>query len=300
VASRSKNQRRTPARQHSQTVSTRRRPRTVDPDDFDDIIEDIEDAETAPNDDNASQDPSLTLFLRRPPSGATHVVVIACTSSGEQVIQDRDAAEAREPAELADLLLDSCGRWAATEGRKTRFRLCWQIGDRTLASHQIVAGEGDPGALDGTVNSFLQQQQRHAETTHRLSHDGFQMVQSSWEKLQRASMQRIEALEKDNHELRERLRKAGDVEAEIAYSTVAADIEQRQRTTEIIEARVLPIVQQAILARMGLGGVGNADEPALLTTLKQLMAAAPKQPEEGAHEKEPDSNARAAKESTKT
>lgn len=221
----------------------------VDPDELDEELEELEDLD-AGGADRTSQDPSLTLFLRRPPSGADHVVVLACTTNGEQVVQDRDASEASRPGELADLILDGVSRWAAAEGKRTRFRLCWQVGDRVLASHQIVSGDGDPGALDGSVNSFFMQNQRHAEQMHRIQHDGFEMVQGSWEKLQKATMVRIEALERDNQELRDRLRKAGDVEAEIAFSTVAADIEQRQRTTEILEARFMPIIQQLLMSRL--------------------------------------------------
>lgn len=257
------NRRQTPVKQRSTTP--RKRTRIVDPDDYD--LEEIEDdaAAAAPIDQldepGHDLDRALTLFVRRPPTGADHIAVWATTMHGDQLIQDRLASEAREdPTGTANLILDSARQWATVEGRRTMFRILWQAGDRTLGAYQLACGTGDSNQLDGSVNSFLSQQQRHAEVQHRLQHQGFELAQDAWARLQSASMQRIEALEKDNAALRERLRKAGDIDAEIAFSTVAADLEQRARRTEIFEARVLPMVQQLIMAKLlNADGGSNGD-----------------------------------------
>lgn len=190
-----------------------------------------------------AMDEALALFLRRPPAAADRVIVLASTSAGEEIVQDRSAAEARSGAvELANDIMTVCERWARTEGRVTRFRGQWHAGDRVLASHQWQCGEGSPTALDGTVDSFLQQQQRHAETQHRLHHEGFAMVQDSWKQLLSMAMRRIESLEKDLAEARDRLRKSNDVDAELAITATVADIEAKQGTRKLIEERVIPIL----------------------------------------------------------
>lgn len=259
-------------------TKTRRPRRVIDPDDLDDL-DDLEAIEPI------SQDHALTLFFRRPPGGADHVMVVASTPSGDAIVEDRSTTEViKDAARHANAVSESCVRWAQSEGRQTRFRVTWQAGDRVLASHQLVCGDGDPTALDGTVDSFLSQQQRHSEVNQRLHHEGFSMVQDSWNKLMNMTMRRVEALEKDNELLRERLRKAGDVDAEILAAQAAADIDQRVRTTEIVESRLLPILQQLVLK--GLGG-GGADVQQIETVLRaatggdasklqQLMAAIPK------------------------
>lgn len=191
-----------------------------------------------------SRDHALTLFLRRPPAAADHFVVTAFATTGDHVVQDRSAAECREdPVQLANDTIEGAERFAKSEGREMRFRATWQAGDRVLASHQWSCGEGDPRALDGTVESLLAQQQRHAEADHRLHHDGFAMVQEGWRDLNLAQKAEIAELRKECHELRERLRKVGDLETEIAAAEAASNLEQRSRTADILENRVLPIVQ---------------------------------------------------------
>lgn len=260
-----------------QPSKTRSRRRVVDPDDLDDLDDDTTAAISVDeNDDAISQDTALTLFFRRPPAIADHVVVIAITPQGEQIVQDRSAQEARrEPATLANAVLDACSRWAAAEGRQTRFRCLWQAGDRVVASHQIVCGDGDPTALDGTVDSFLAQQQRHQETQTRLHHEGFAMVQDAWRSMLSGAMKRIEALERDNEQLRDRLKKAGDVDAEVTYSTVAAEIEQRQRLTEIMESRLMPIAQALLAKQLGLTTQPSAADIQSLIKLASEHAAPP-------------------------
>lgn len=214
--------------------------------DYDD--DDDDDEEPA---DEIATDHALALFLRRAPASADHWVCVAYTSSGEQIVQDRSTPEARaRPVELANDTYAQCVRWATAEGRQTRFRCTWQAGDRVLAAHQWTCGEGDPSALDGTVESLLSQQQRHAETLHRIHLEGYQLQNEAQKQLLASAMRRIDALEKDNELLRERLRKAGDVDADIAVQTVAADLEQRTRTADILEHKVLPVVQAVLMRRL--------------------------------------------------
>lgn len=241
--------------------------------------EDEDDSDDDDDDDGEiATDHALALFLRRPPTSADHWVCVAYTAAGEQVVQDRSALEARtRPVDLANETYAACQRWATAEGRKTRFRVTWQAADRVLASHQWTSGEGDPSALDGTVESFLSQQQRHAETQHRLHHEGFSMVQDAWKQLLAASMKRIEALERDNETLRDRLRKAGDVEADIAVQQVAAELEQRNRTADILEHKVLPIAQALILRRLA-GDDQPPPSAAPAANVNQLAAATEDRP----------------------
>lgn len=257
----------------SQSQSSSPRRRVIDPDELED---DAAQAEAI------SQDHALTLFFRSPPGGADHAVVIAHTASGgDQIVEDRSTSEiAKNAAQHANAVASACSRWAQSEARQTRFRVTWQSGDRVLASHQLVCGDGDPTALDGTVDSFLSQQQRHSEVQHRLHHEGFSMVQDAWRQLLSGAMKRIEALERDNESLRERLRKAGDVEAEILAAQVASDLEQRVRTTDIVESRLLPIVQALVMKQLGGGGGDPARVEAMLreatggdaSKLRELLA----------------------------
>jgi hypothetical protein len=206
-------------------------------------------ATLADSDPELPIDKALALFLRRPPSSADHWVATAFTSQGEIVIQDRTITETRSAAvELANETSEAARKWAESEGKELRFRCTWQASERVLASHQWRAGEGDPTSLDGTVDSFLAQQQRHLETVMRMRQEDASMIQEGWSKLLQSSQRRIDALEKTVGELQDRLRKAGDVDAEVTMAQVAADIESRSRTTEILENRLGPIVQH-LLAR---------------------------------------------------
>ena len=220
-----------------------RTPPTLSVDDFNEDEEE--------DDDEIAADHALALFLRRVPSGADHWVCMALTNHGDHIVQDRSAPEAKNrPVELANDTVAICSKWAAAEGKQTRFRCTWQAGDRVLASHQWTCGDGDPSALDGTVESFLAQQQRHAETNHRLHLEGFQLVAEAQKTLLASAMRRIEALERDNEMLRERLRKIGDIDADIAVQTVAAELEQKTRTVDILEHKVLPVVQAVLMQKL--------------------------------------------------
>jgi seryl-tRNA(Sec) selenium transferase len=195
---------------------------------------------------------------------ADHFVTTVHTHHGESILQDRSVAEVRdEPVELANATIEASERWARADGREVRFRATWQAGDRVLASHQWTSGEGDPTALDGTVDSFLAQQQRHQEADHRLHHDGFAMVQDGWKSLLKLAQTQIETLSKENAELRERLRKSGDVDNEIAMAHAASELEGRARTAELIESRILPLVQHMAMKYLETGATNlNGGSPA--------------------------------------
>lgn len=274
----------TRASSRSTTPTKRRRRKVVDPDALEEALDDAADNEDDAADSGPAQDHALSLFFRRPPAGADHVQVVALTTTGDHVLQDRSAAEAqRNPVGLANLVLESCTRWAATEGRTTKFRMLWLLGDRVLGSHQLACGDGDPTALDGTVESLLTQSQRHNETTQRIAHDGFQMVQEAWRELSQEQRKEIAALRAEVTELRDRLRKAGDVDAEIAISNAAAELEQRARTSEIFETKLLPIVQAMVLRQLQssqqplaapISANDGASSPSPMAQLQQLAELA--------------------------
>jgi len=202
-------------------------------------------------------DEALTLFLRRPPSAADHFITRAQGIQGtldDVVIVDASVKDATEtPGAFADQLVKTCAKWARSEGRELRFRGTWQAGDRVLASYGWRAGEGSTQPLDGSTESFLAQQQRHLETMMRLHHEAHEMVQDGWAKLLSASQKRCEALEALANDQADRLRRAGDVDAEIAINTVAADIETRARTQEIMQQRLLPLVEALIVKSISGG-----------------------------------------------
>lgn len=224
------------------------------------------------DDDEIPSDEALAMFLRRPPLGADRFVVVATSHGGDQVVQDRPAAEARRAyVQMANATIAACERWAHAEGRECRFRAVWQQGDRALATHQWKAGSGDPQALNGTVESFLSQVQRHLENREQLSHDNQSTQLEGWKILTAAQNKRIEALERDNAELRERLRRVDDVGSEIALEQARAELLQRGRTADILEQRILPIAQAYMIqqAQKATGavsaadGVGSTSAPAL-------------------------------------
>lgn len=190
------------------------------------------------------------------------------------MLHDRSATEAKARyAELANQTVESAERWARTEGRSLKFRVMWQQGDRVLGTYQWSCGEGDPTALDGTVESFLAQNQRHAEVDHRVHLEGFVMVQEAWQKQNASQQRRIDSLEKDNELLRDRLRKAGDVDAEIAIQHAASDLEARERNANIMEHKVLPVLQHLLISKMNAAN-GNAT-PLAATPAAPAAPAAP-------------------------
>jgi len=209
----------------------------------------------------------LSMFLRRPPVGAERVMVFGLTQAGEVIVQDRSAAESRAaPVQLANSVLAICERWARTEGRETRFRAQWQAGDRVLASHQWKCGEGDPTVLDGTVESLISQSQRHLENKDRIHLEAYTDQNTGWRELLAAYREEMKVLRAENAELRKRNQKANDVEAEIALRSVDADIEAKGRTADLLEHRVLPMLQHlALKAVNGLqppAAAGSAAPPA--------------------------------------
>lgn len=216
--------------------------RAVDPDDYD------PEEDAADGGDELAHDEQLALFLRRPPAGAERVVVYAFTASGDHTMQDRSATEARTaPVQLANTIMQLCERWARTEGRETRFRAQWQAGERTLASHQWRCGEGDPTALDGTVESFMGQAQRHLEHRDRIHLEAYADQNAGWKDLVAELRGEVKALRAENAELRERLRKANDVDAEIALATTESELARKGRMSDMLEHRVLPLLQHIAL-----------------------------------------------------
>lgn len=239
-----KGPRRKPQQQRPTTPGRRSSPAPDDDDDDDDDVIQLSDGEAI-----AAE---LHLFIRRPPVTADHVVVVALTPKGEQIVQDRTAAEARRaPVQLSRGIYAACDHWALIDGRRTIFRATWMRETQVISAHQWACGDGhDPTALDGTVESFLVQNQRFAEAQNRLHLDSFEMVQESWKGLFAVQNRRIEALEKDNADLRERLRRVDDVSSEIALEQARVDLETRGRTHELLEKRVLPIAQALVMQHL--------------------------------------------------
>lgn len=213
-------------------------------------------AETAPelDDDDDDDDPdtletdeALGLFVRSAPLGAERFVVHAVSHRGEEIVQDRPAMECRgKHVQIAKQVIAACERWANAEGQAMRFRAAWHEGDRALASFQWRAGS-DSRELDGTVESFLAQAQRHMENREQLSFERAQIELDSFKTLIGLQNKRIEALEADNSELRDRLRKLDDVSAELMTTQMQADVAARTRTADLLEKRVFPIAAQLML-----------------------------------------------------
>lgn len=199
-------------------------------------------------DEDASElveDAALLSFVSTPALGADHLLVLALNPSGDAVIQNRQAQEARRiPEELTLSIAASCERHAAIEKRAVRFRASWMRNDKTLATYAWECGSGKAEReLDGTVQSFLIDQQSNAREMHKLQIESFEMVQEGWKALHALQNKRIEALERENGELRDRLRKLDDVQTELAIEQMRVDLEQRGKTVDMVEKRLLPIVQ---------------------------------------------------------
>jgi hypothetical protein len=191
-------------------------------------------------------DEALLSFVMTPALGSTNLLVLALSPTGDAVIQDRQVAEARRiPEQLAISIEQACERHAEAERRACRFKAAWMRGDKTLATYAWECGSSQRQQvdLDGSALSFLQQQQLFAQAQHKLHLEGFEMVQEGWAKLLQLQNKRIEALERDNAELRDRLRKLDDVGSELAIEQMRVETEQRGRTADLLEKRVLPIVQ---------------------------------------------------------
>lgn len=195
--------------------------------------------------DDLDIDEALLAFVMTPALGADHLLVLALSPGGDSTIQDRQAAEAKRiPEKLAIAISAACERYAETERRAVRFRAAWQRGDKTLATYTWEMGSGKAEReLDGSVQSFLIDQQSNARELHKLQLESFEMVQEGWRSLHTLQNKRIESLERENHELRDRLRKMDDVQTEIAIEQMRVEQEQRGRTVDLIEKRVLPLAQ---------------------------------------------------------
>jgi hypothetical protein len=200
-------------------------------------------------------DEALLSFVMTPAMGATTLLVeaLSATAGDSETIQDRQVAEAKRiPEKLAISIGIACERYAAAERRAVRFRAAWMRGEKTLATYAWQVGTSAPAQaeLNGSVQSFLQQQQLFAQAQHKLHLEGFEMVQDGWAKLLSLQNKRIEALERDNAELRDRMRKLDDVGSELAIEQMRLDTEQRGRTADLIEKRLLPIAQTFALSKI--------------------------------------------------
>ena len=197
-------------------------------------------------------DEALLSFISTPALGADHLLVLALNPAGDAVIQNRQAQEARRvPEALTISIAASCERHAAIERRAVRFRASWMRNDKTLATYAWECGSGKAEReLDGTVQSFLIDQQSNAREMHKLQIESFEMVQEGWKSLHSLQNKRIESLERENAELRDRLRKLDDVQTELAIEQMRADVEQRGKTLGMLENRVLPLVQAVVVKQL--------------------------------------------------
>ncbi|HKT94680.1 MAG TPA: hypothetical protein VJS18_21150 [Paraburkholderia sp.] len=214
---------------------------------------------------------ALIVFVASPPASADRLVVTAVSPSSVETLQDRTLSECkREPHLVAEQIAVACERWAQVERRLVRFRAAWLRGDKPCATHtwQVGANEEDPHVLDGSVMSVLLQLQKVFESQsvaitneRKLALESQEMVQSSWDRLFQVQNTRIAALEKDNDGLRDRLRKMDDVGTEIALESMRSDIEQRGRSADLIEKRLLPIMQVYMSQKMQEAGLTPSAAP---------------------------------------
>jgi len=209
-------------------------------------------------------DQALELFMRRPPSAADHLVVTVLAFDGsEHLLADISRTEvAAETTEAANQIALSSRSWAANERRECRFRALWQGSDRILSSYAWRSGESaeaNGGALDGTMQAMLAQNQRHLESLMRLLIEKDAGHQRSFDRLTSMQDRRILALETRANELAERLRAAGDSDNELATQTLAAELEGRARTQEILLTRVVPLIEAAAVRHFQ--SVSGAPQP---------------------------------------
>lgn len=214
---------------------------------------------------------SLAAFLDAPPRFADRVSVGAWYGHDAPLvpIQTR-AREEVDAAELAAAIVRQCARWDTR--RRMRFEIRWLRDEHVLASLIQEYGADRSGGveLDGSVRSFLAQQQSNSQAQHKLHLEGFEMVQEGWRSLLSLQNKRIEGLEKDNAELREKLRKADDVGSEIAIESARAEIEARGRTADILEKRLLPIAEAIAVQKIREMAGAASQQPA-----QQVSPAAP-------------------------
>lgn len=179
--------------------------------------------------------------------------VTAASPNGDQIVQVRARKEVlSDPDGIASGITMACERWATSERRQVRFRAAWLRGERIVATHTFEHGKGDKDhpLLDGSAQSFLVQQQHAQLARDKLHLEGLEVMQEGWKSLLDIANRRNVALEKENEMLRERLRKLEDSGAEMQIEQQRAELEQRGRTADLLETRVLPLVQHLVLKQL--------------------------------------------------
>lgn len=178
---------------------------------------------------------------------------------GLQVIADVTKNEVVSGDDLANQLTISTRSMAENEGKECRFRACWQQSDRVLGSYgwRIGSTSAESAALDGSMQSMLAQNQRHLETAIRLLTEGEGRMQRAYDKIVTTLEKRIGALEQRITEQAEQLVAHGSDGADLAREQLAADIETRARTQEILLSRVVPMIEAAVAQRLGAGSAGE-------------------------------------------
>lgn len=246
-------------RQTSKKPAARARQRTAAPSISGEPRDELDESES----DADLVDEALLSFVSTPALGADHLLVMALSPAGDVTLQNRQAREAeRTPEALTLSIAASCERHAAAEKRAVRFRAAWMRNDKTLATYTWECGSGKAEReLDGSVQSFLVDQQSNARELHKLQIESWEMVKDSWKEIHTMQQKRIESLERENAELRNRLRKLDDVQTEIAIEQMRVDLEQRGRTTDLLEKRVLPIAQALMLRQLNGTTAPTAIEP---------------------------------------
>lgn len=205
-------------------------------------------------------DEALQEFLAAPPTAADMLHVVAASPSGDSIVQVRARKEVlADVDEMATRINAACERWASSERRLVRFRASWYRGERLLATHAFEHGVAvtDAPMLDGSSQSFLVQMQHAQLARDKLFIESLEsmaraneVTQDSWKSLLSIANKRNDALETEIDKLREKLRKSDDVGNEIAIESARAEIEARSRTADLIEKRVLPIVQAVAVQKL--------------------------------------------------
>ena len=184
--------------------------------------------------------------MRRPPRDADRFVLTAHSHKGQHVVQDVARGDIDNAVQFANAVVEHAKKWARAEGHETRFLATWAAGQRVLGSYQWAVGDGRP-PIDGTALSQIVQSQSHAEVMHRFFAEQYERISANWERIDARKDKRIEQLEKECDALRERLRRADDVDATIITQQAEAELERSARNQAILEERVLPLVENVAL-----------------------------------------------------
>lgn len=203
-------------------------------------------------------DVALELFLRKPPSAADHLIVSlqGFGPDSDQIVIDLTRAEAQEVGpDLANQITMAARSLAANERKECRFRAQWCVSDRVLGSYGWRAGDAAQDAvhLDGTLQSLLAQNQRHLETAMRINAEGDTRTQRTLDSQQRIITmleKRNAALEARINELAEELAQRRNGSEELAATELAAHLESKARTQEILLQRGLPLLEMVIARSM--------------------------------------------------